>query len=662
MDGALRVSCLGLTGMVLLVAVFHALLWIGLFRTWAVLGLLSLLSLLVHRTLGYGLGALRRDLRRDRRMAFRVARLFLLRWRARSALHWLVLVIPLALWVRVTFVPPLSWDVLTSHGVKAALWVQRGGPIAFDMEGPWSITRFYPAGGEIFWAYAMLPFHGDLLVGWVDLAEWLLLGVVIYACAAQLGVRARHRPAAVFYVLFLPVVCRLVGDGYQELACNAVLLGAMAMGLRFARTGELRFLGFSTLLVALAPSIKVASLPAAGLLAVALLVAALTGPGRRGQALGAYVLGGLAGLVLVLPWVIENILRTGYPLAYIPARVMGLALGTEHPTMQLFLHRPELAGFSFHKEWLALEAVFESSFDEGSHLGRATLLPLVLATLAVAFGMARMPRRALLLLAVGAGTVFFVYQDGFKVVRLLWPFSRFLIALVAVAAVGSMRLVSRRRWLGPAYACYLSVFALVHGALGLGYAFSAREWHVLLALLIGGALLAATSRVLRWRPTASARAVAAVATLLGVIGLIGLDRLRADTRHHDVLAHRDIEHLNLFWAPLAEAVDHPAQPHTLAVTAGEHPNADNIFFYYFLGTRLQNRLVYVASQPRTPQREAFVRWCRGLREAGASHVVSLWPPSPELPWLEGHPELFRRLAGEPGQEGLFAMKGGPCRP
>jgi hypothetical protein len=106
----------------------------------------------------------------------------------------------------------------------------------------------------------------------------------------------------------------------------------------------------------------------------------------------------------------------------------------------------------------------------------------------------------------------------------------------------------------------------------------------------------------------------------------------------------------------------------IAVTSGGHQNADTWFMYPFLGPDFGHTLLYVPisqdghhiaygpDQPRM-KRGRCSAWVRGLLEEDASHVMSFWPRSVELDWMQRNPAAFTLLAGNDLDWGLFRIEG-----
>jgi hypothetical protein len=130
-----------------------------------------------------------------------------------------------------------------------------------------------------------------------------------------------------------------------------------------------------------------------------------------------------------------------------------------------------------------------------------------------------------------------------------------------------------------------------------------------------------------------------------------------------------IHPIHPYWLEAAAIVDPPERAHRIAVTSGPWQDLDNWVVYPFLGRAFQNHVLYVPVSGNgavhhfglAPLNDEYartadlVRWEARLREQGFTEVMSFRPPSIELPWMESHPARFRRLAGETGDWGLFAI-------
>ncbi len=119
------------------------------------------------------------------------------------------------LW-RALVLPPLGWDSITYHAPKAALWLQSGGSLPFDLPGGWAFYRYYPPGGEILAAWAMLPFHDDTFYLLVDVVFWLLWAPVLICLQRELEIRKEWHLGVCVYLMCVPAVYYFIPSGYVD--------------------------------------------------------------------------------------------------------------------------------------------------------------------------------------------------------------------------------------------------------------------------------------------------------------------------------------------------------------------------------------------------------------------------------------------------------------
>ena len=135
-------------------AIFHLLAWERAFGRWSVLACTATVAAVTWIQFG-GSQRVRADIRRDCRFARRVGRR--LRHSPYRLIALAVILLPLPAIARAIVLPPLGWDALTYHAVKAAMWVQHGGGPVMNGPGPWAYYANMPAGAEVLQAWSMLP-------------------------------------------------------------------------------------------------------------------------------------------------------------------------------------------------------------------------------------------------------------------------------------------------------------------------------------------------------------------------------------------------------------------------------------------------------------------------------------------------------------------------
>lgn len=111
-------------------------------------------------------------------------------WRAPLAAALPALAISL---VRGLLSPPLNWDSLAYHLPFAVHWIQTGSLLTHvPLPAYPAQVTYFPAGGELPFAWSLLPWHGDAVLGAMN---HLFLALASAAVAA-LALHARARPVA----------------------------------------------------------------------------------------------------------------------------------------------------------------------------------------------------------------------------------------------------------------------------------------------------------------------------------------------------------------------------------------------------------------------------------------------------------------------------------
>ena len=659
-----RVLAVSTLSCVYLTLVFHGLLFFGAFdRFWAAVVLLATIGTVrllgpTNRELGE---SIRRDLRPIRRTILAGC------WRPARWVYVLAAFFGTLTIARALMLPTVGWDAMTYHFVKAGMWVQSGGPIPMQAPGGWQAYRSFFGGGEIFTAWAMLPFGNDLLACGVDLAWWGLSALALYALGGEFGLRVRHRWATVVYVSFLPAVWDAVGWGYVDLANNALSLMGLVFAIRFLRTRHPPLILLGVLALGLASGVKLTSAPLLGMLGVALFASVVLDEKDRRRRLAHLLVGAGVSALIVGPWLLGNLLETGYPLS-LPITVAGIQLGPDNPASAWFGER-EFTAYTFQAEWKALRGLFRAPGVIESHLSVLSLLPIALTP----FGFVRMLRRrpdlrpALgLVLCFILATLLFFYSPAFSVVRVefIWTNGRFLVPIVTVCLVLAFTAwPAEGRW-RDAFCGYLLVSTLVH----LYYYGPLRLMAPSISLVAIGTIAAAIGLgVLAWLAHSSrVPAIVAVPILIAVVAL-ALTPLRSPEMRYELLANRNVpaDWFRYWWVAARMADEEPGS-HRIAVTGGPWQDGDNWLMYYFMGRNLQNTLHYIPISeggefipfgPDTRRHDGgdVDAWMARIRESRITHVMSFVPASLEIGWMNARPERFGRLTGHEDQWALFRV-------
>jgi hypothetical protein len=552
---------------------------------------------------------------------------------------------------------PIAWDTLTYHATKSALWVQTGAHITLDMPGGWSAYRYYPAGGEALSAWAMLPFHSDLLYGVIDFVFWIGLGVALYEIARELGARGWGRLLAAVYLMFLPAIFREVGSGYVETSLEFALFGTAFLLVRYLKTGRAGYLITAGMALGVALAIKVTAIAYAGAWMLVVLWRILAQRRQLSPNLRATGAAAVCACLVYVPWAAHFALATGYPLGTTPVTIAGVPLGKMIDELRFYADRP-IRPNQLDVESRALRTAFAPPGQgpwPGTFSCSAASLPLMLLGAITLLLPKSRSVAAGVLLPIVPVTLFNVYQPSFSVVRMDFPqlIGRFLFPLVAVLVLYAVA-NARPKPLAVALYVYLLVATGVHVDTQFLYGWSDvdRAIVTMLAVLTGAPLL----WIARRKPAAlrPALAVLTAATLVAAAYWKDADRV------HFLRSSESVHPMPAYWAPAVEALREYHEPLRMSITAGMQPNSGNQFFYNFLGAHLQNSVRYIPLTedghivPHAPRYVdtplSFDAWRRRLIENRITHVIALAPESVELRWMRQAPEQFRFIAGGVGPD------------
>jgi hypothetical protein len=201
--------------------------------------------------------------------------------------------------------PLTLYDSLSYHLYFAARWVQDHQigiiPTPFS-----DVAQAYaPGNGELFFAWLMLPFNGDLLARAGQLPFALLGALCLYCIGRRLGCRESHAVyPAVFFLLSRPVAEQMVGANV-DLICAAGFLASIYFVMAAAerdRTADWLLFGVSAGLYLGTKYVALVYVP------VLLLLVFARGPRRRSL----WALPGIA--VFGAPWYLRNWVVAGSPI------------------------------------------------------------------------------------------------------------------------------------------------------------------------------------------------------------------------------------------------------------------------------------------------------------------------------------------------------------
>jgi hypothetical protein len=564
--------------------------------------------------------------------------------------------------VRGAVAPPLTGDALTYHLLKAGRWVQQGNFAAERAPDAWGYYEYFQPFGDILWAWAMLPVGDDFLIGLAGATVWGTALLATYALARTLSADTIRAALAALFVAFSPSVFNFITTAQVE---NA-LLGAFVLGAVFiARTithGERADTWFAAAAMGVLAGIKFIGAPIAVIGLAALVVGLFRHRPqvREGAAR-------LAGVVLLFALGCQPYLRawyeTGSPSYPFTVGLGGTTLLAGNAQLAWLMARATPQPRS-----IFLELFVPNQFDivigrtQFLNPGPGALLVVVAGLMAAVVLLRRRPSRtiALFLLAASLVTIAAIATRDVVALRTLWLFwlGRFLLVPLAAAAVCASTL---RRVGVPVLLAAIAVDVpfLVPLGLSASDASALGDWRLIGAV---AGMVGMTLASVRWR-----RPVFVAGTL--AVAAVSWFAVRDVRASHRQSYYRDMAHDRTYdnhWLGRAETAAYPiwarldGAGETVAVSAG-WSNGHNWFRYPLLGSRLQNRVVYV---PITRdgsivdyQDSAAVRargdaeaWLRRLVEQRVDYLVLLHPEPPEAAWVRAHPDVFT-AAGE-GREGM----------
>jgi hypothetical protein len=203
--------------------------------------------------------------------------------------------------------PPNTWDSLTYHLARAALWRQAGG--VGDIQSSYDERLdVYPPNAEIALTFVLEVTREERLAGFVQLAAALVTATGIFALARKLGLARSEAAIGALLFLTLPIVLLQSSTTQNDLVAASLLVAATVFVLGSSRR-ELALAGLAT---ALAVGTKIPAAFGLPILA-AIALAAPPRPARVARVV-ALVAGGAAGSY----WYVVNLVRTGHPLGDTP--------------------------------------------------------------------------------------------------------------------------------------------------------------------------------------------------------------------------------------------------------------------------------------------------------------------------------------------------------
>lgn len=645
----------------ILYGLFRVLLALHTFRLEVALAALLCGACTVHLTLGrkgVAAGAFERDAER--------ASAFLVSLR-RSPIGLFLVVAMLVMGARLLrglIAPPLGWDALTYHLYNPGRWVQAGSATVQAAPDSWGWYQYFPGAGDSYWAWALLASRDGVLLAPAGILVWITVVLAAHAAARTMGAKSGSAACAALAIGLTPAVANAATAAYVDNTILALFISGGGFIERFRRRGEPPDALLGSVALGLTAAMKVSMVP---VLLVALGLIAIRcargegSPWRRSAVAGAC--GAVAASVCLMEYA-GTWIEKGTPF-YPFTLVLGgheLLAGSEEVSLLWSGRVPQINAGDFPSTHLLRKIFFPFPLVKAQclGLGPAWILVGALGLLAAWKIFARRHERGALLFPALASLllIYGLMGDHLIALRTIWArgFTRYVTPVSAsFALLGSV--VE-----GRAAQAVWTITCLAGAALSVPTGWSRPDWQALsslsLPLILGLAAAAVATGLGRRRLRGDRLAVLAVAALV-LPCAAAIPRIRAQFRYPIYEAATsatpayDLHALDprfsswRIWAFLDDGA-----PHRVAVAAGWGGMLQNCYLYPLLGSRLQNRVLYIPPTrsgavidyrklPVLLHEADFDAWLRRLLEQEVDYVVTLSPPPPEEGmWILKRPDLF----------------------
>jgi hypothetical protein len=127
--------------------------------------------------------------------------------------------------------PLTAYDSLSYHLFFPARWIQQHAlaivPTPFSDEA----QAYQPAAGELFFAWLMLPFHGDLLARIGQVPFYALGACVTVMLARRAGAQPAHAAYGAAFFLIAPLIVEQATGANVDLICAVLFAASLALGM-----------------------------------------------------------------------------------------------------------------------------------------------------------------------------------------------------------------------------------------------------------------------------------------------------------------------------------------------------------------------------------------------------------------------------------------------
>ncbi|MDX1997397.1 MAG: hypothetical protein SF066_06730 [Thermoanaerobaculia bacterium] len=641
---ALRLAAALVVGFFTATAVIGLLGTAGLFRLGVLLPLLGALAVAAWRRWpAPPLSAdLQAGLRRARELARRPAG-----WLLAGTLLWLAIA-----WLRGTIGPPMGWDGLTYHLLKAGRLVQTGGFVFEQAPDAWEYYEYFPVGGSLLWAWPLVLFGNTVLVTSFATLQWGAALLGLYATARELEAPPEAAATAAVAVVGMPTVLGWLSSAYVDnLTLAYFALGSLFL-VRCLRSAPREAL-LAAAAFGLMAGVRVTALPLLGLALV--LIAHEVWRVRRRLVWMAMLVATIGAPSYLRAWVEQG--SPLYPLPFLshPGSRMLAETLTSRP-ISGWLRTPAAAHADASLLY-APEPVYGWFLNPGPGLA---LLPV--AALVGLFALGRRERRIAAFLAITSLLMIgSLWSEAMEIYRTgVWSHTSGRFALPGIAALAIFAAQSGAGLAGRVAQRLVAAAAALALVWAMPRGWSSVEFGGLLALLaLAGTTALGLVLFVRRQPLRLPRLAAGA---LGLAAALALAAQLQTAARYALFAEADDAVLPYFQShpltgayvgqwPLWQALD-DGVPRRIATVAGWDGSGHNNYRFPLLGSRLQNTVVYVPitddgsivhalDEHAAADRLSFAAWRDRLVAAEIDVVASLPPwTSLEHTWMLRHPELF----------------------
>jgi len=560
--------------------------------------------------------------------------------------------------------PCMTWDALTYHLHRPAVWVQARGFVSTTGPDAAGYYSWFPIYGDAIWGWWLQAMRGDVAIAPIAASMWLMVPLACYVCARALGTTPGRATAAGVAVAFTPAAINFSGAVYVDnLAVALYVAGAAFLTRTIARGNAVDAVLAAASLAVLVGVKGGVVLPAC---AVGVCVAVVFTRGLRGR---------LAVLAVSIPAIIPTLMAwvaTGSPVYPLTVRLGGRVIFQGHPELEYLLY----AGW-MSDQWAADAAtrVFGRMFYPWEKMNadflNLGLGPLLVAPIA-AMGLRTVWREK----ATRAGAWFLILGSVLTIASVAGHANRGLIlwwwglmgrlVMIAVAAVVLIASTWRSR--------IATVCLWLCAAAGLTVAWprGLSPMDVRAAMAVAPAVLITLGGVLAvaWlRPRLAVPLFCGAAIVIAGAFVDVRDRFRYQFYEFaELWKAYDVHPIDNRWTaswPIWQKLDRD-DPLTIAVSAGWDGIGHNWYRYPLLGRRFQNRLVYVPitrdgslvdygrSEPSKPL--SCDGWLGRVLSSNADYLLMLPPMPPESEWASALPQVFeRQITIRPFQTTLYRI-------